>query len=68
MNEQFDGLNYLIQYRQKADGVKWHNMAAFDVLGAAESYLKKQDRDEDWIWEYRMVDLEDGNVTILAPA
>jgi hypothetical protein len=53
------GLPYLIQYRRK-DGIKWTNMAAFDVQGAAETYYEKQRNDpkDDWPWEYRLIEVQ----------
>jgi hypothetical protein len=58
--ETFAGLKFLIQYRRKDDGVRWHNMAGFDVQGPAEKYLKQQSLDEGWPWEYSLLDLESG--------
>jgi hypothetical protein len=54
----FSNLYFLIQYRRKDDGVRWINMAAFDVRGPAEKYFAEQSRDEEWPWEYRFFDLE----------
>lgn len=62
-NGTFYGLKFLIQYRRKDDGVRWHNMAAFDVGGPAEKYFNEQSRDEDWPWEYQLVNLESGAST-----
>jgi hypothetical protein len=59
-HDTFHGLKFLIQYRRNDDGVRWHNMAAFDVAGAAERFFAKQKENndiEDWPWEYRLVDL-----------
>jgi hypothetical protein len=61
--DKFSGLKFLIQYRRKLDGVVWGNMAAFDGFLAGERYLGQQRRDEDWPWEYRMLDIESGTVT-----
>jgi hypothetical protein len=65
--ETFDGLKFLIQYRRKDDGVRWHNMAGFDVVGPAEKYFAQQSRDEDWPWEYSLLDLETGLRTSQCP-
>jgi len=65
--DEFSGLHFLIQYRRKDDGVRWGNMAAFDVMGPAEIYLAQQRCDEDWPWEYQMVDLETGLCTRQTP-
>jgi hypothetical protein len=65
--DKFSGLKFLIQYRRRDDGVRWHNMAAFDVMGPAEKYFAQQRRDEDWPWEYQMVDLETGLCTHQSP-
>lgn len=51
----FKGLNALVQYRQKENGIVWHNMAAFDSMGIAERYRDKQGASAPW--EYRAVDL-----------
>lgn len=56
--DQFDGLKFLIQYRRKDDGIRWHNMAAFDGVLAAERFFNQQDKTEECLWEYRLVDLE----------
>ena len=48
-----DGLNYFIQYRGKRHPTAWRTMAAFDVIGAAETYYDAQQSD---IWEYRLVE------------
>ena len=62
-SDRFEGLKYLIQYR-RTDGLRWHNMAAFDVIGAAERYFENNTKgSEEWPWEYQMVDLETGVVT-----
>jgi hypothetical protein len=58
MAETFDGLKFLIQYRRRDDGVRWYNMAAFDVAGPAEKYFAQQSNDDDWPWEYRLIDLD----------
>lgn len=63
LEEKFTGLKFLIQYRLKDDGVRWHNMAAFDGALAAEGYFKQQCSDEYWPWEYQLVDLEEGTTT-----
>lgn len=57
--DKFDGLKFLIQYRRKDDGVRWNNMAAFDVRGPAETYFEKQGG-HGIPWEYQLVDLESG--------
>lgn len=57
---EFLNLYFFIQYRRKDDGGHWINMAAFDVRGPAEKYFKEQSCDEDWPWEYQLVDLESG--------
>ena len=54
---ELDGLRYVVQYRKKADGIKWLPMAAFDVVGAAESYYEKQRGEDDWPWEYRLIEI-----------
>lgn len=66
MNEpeyKFAGLTFLIQYRRKDTGVRWHNMASFDGELAAMRYFQQQDRDNACPWEYRMVDIENGTMT-----
>lgn len=64
---KFDGLTFLVQYRRKDDGTRWHNMAAFDGELAAERYFKTQSSDEDWPWEYQLVDLENSTTTRQCP-
>jgi hypothetical protein len=64
---KFDGLHFLIQYRRKDNGVRWHNMAAFDGTLAAERYFTSQSCDEAWPWEYQMIDIESGHVTRQLP-
>lgn len=54
----FDGLVAVVQYRRK-DGVTWWAMAAFDSKDVADKYAAKcSDNDDDWPWEYRVVELE----------
>jgi hypothetical protein len=55
----FDGLKFLIQYRRKDDGVRWHNMAAFDGELAAKRFFGQQDTDESCPWEYSLYDIEE---------
>lgn len=65
----FDGLKFLIQYRRKDDGVRWHNMAAFDGILAAERFFKQQSTDADCPWEYSLFDIEENRRTSqVAPA
>lgn len=61
----FAGLKFLIQYRDKENGIHWHNMAAYDVVLAAERYFEKLklSESENLPWEYRLVDLENGTTT-----
>lgn len=51
-------LPHVVQYRRRADGIKWIDMAAFDVKGPAEWYLGLQGG-ENSPWEYRLVDLSE---------
>lgn len=61
----FAGLKFLIQYRDKETGIKWHNMAAYDVALAAEKYFEKLKRSEseNLPWEYQLVDIDEGTTT-----
>jgi hypothetical protein len=57
MDNIFDGLKFVMQYRRRDDGVAWRAMAAFDVEGAAEHYFAKHSS-PDGPWEYRLFDVE----------
>lgn len=63
IEDKFSNLYYLIQYRRRDDGIRWINMAAFDTSLSAERYFEMQRCDDDWPWEYQLVDLESGVVT-----
>jgi hypothetical protein len=63
-NDLFDGLKFLIQYRRKDDGVRWHNMAAFDGVLAAGRFFKAQDADDACPWEYRLKDIEASTILL----
>lgn len=53
---QFEGLTAIVRYRRKEDGVKWHNMAAFDVRSIADKYAADCSK-ADSPWEYEVVDV-----------
>lgn len=51
-------LTAAVQYRRKSDiCADWITMAAFDVLGPAETYYAQQRTDEAWPWEYRLIEV-----------
>ena len=52
----FRGLVALVQYREKKNGMYWHNMAAFDNMTIAEKYADDCGKSNS-IFESRTVDL-----------
>ena len=63
-----DDLKFVIQYRSRRPlGHGWKNMAAFDVAGPAEKYFDEQRYNDDWPWEYRLVDLHTNSITTRTP-
>ena len=59
MNNPFDGLKAIVQYRRKPERGydDWHNMAAFDSRGMAENYANDCSVGHS-PWEYRVIDVE----------
>lgn len=61
MDTPFAGLVAVVQYRRAPESGEfdpWHNMAAFDSRGAADSYADLCAAG-DRPWEYRVVDVPD---------
>jgi len=61
MNNLFDGLTTVVQYRREDEGVVWTTMAAFDNSIVAENYAKacaKKCTSDNSPWDYRVKDCE----------
>ncbi len=48
-------LPFVVQYRRKDGGIRWADMAAFDLLGPAERY-RDTCAGDNVPWEYRVDD------------
>ncbi len=63
MSNLFEGLKAIVQYRRKPERGwdTWHNMAAFDSRGMADSYATGC-AEGDPPWEYQVIDVPDTGV------
>lgn len=56
MDNIFDGINYLIQYRSTTGG-EWVTMAGFDTETAAHSYKGRLEKYPPLNFEYRVLSI-----------
>lgn len=59
MDDIFQGLKAVVQYRRKSGGDDWHTMAAYDSHDLADRYAAEVvDGHDNLPWEYQVVDVE----------
>lgn len=60
MDDLFDGLVAIVQYRRKRGGDCWHSMAAYDSRSMADQYCADCSKGEP-PWEYQVIDVPERN-------